>query len=170
MVREATCSICLEGFRYPKGILPCQHEFCYECLMEWAEHKNQCPLGRETFTEIRKVHDNGHDEVIQAPTPASEEDMQWQWAEDAAMDYDDYLASIECVGCQSGDDEDILMLCDACNMAYHTYCLDDPLDAVPDGDWYCDSCSNIIDHGHQSSPPVDAPMPLEENGANISVK
>lgn len=32
-------------------------------------------------------------------------------------------------------------MCDGCDSMYHIKCLYPPLDNVPDGDWFCDSCS-----------------------------
>lgn len=28
------------------------------------------------------------------------------------------------------------LLCDECNLAYHIYCLNPPLDKVPEEEWY----------------------------------
>lgn len=33
-----------------------------------------------------------------------------------------------------------LLLCDGCDHGYHIYCLEPPLKAVPERDWYCDRC------------------------------
>ena len=33
-----------------------------------------------------------------------------------------------------------MLLCDKCNKGYHIYCLPVPLSAIPDGDWFCDTC------------------------------
>jgi hypothetical protein len=33
-----------------------------------------------------------------------------------------------------------MLLCDDCDAGWHTFCLDPPLAAVPDEDWYCPSC------------------------------
>lgn len=33
-----------------------------------------------------------------------------------------------------------MLLCDSCNGGHHLFCLDTPLDCVPEGDWYCDAC------------------------------
>ncbi|KAL0200154.1 hypothetical protein M9458_003341, partial [Cirrhinus mrigala] len=30
-----------------------------------------------------------------------------------------------------------LLLCDDCDISYHTYCLDPPLQNVPNGSWKC---------------------------------
>jgi hypothetical protein len=42
--------------------------------------------------------------------------------------------------CNMPDDEHVMMLCDACGSAYHTYCLTPPLEKVPAGEWVCPSC------------------------------
>ena len=49
-----------------------------------------------------------------------------------------------CVACGSGDDPEgnDILLCDTrgCMQAWHMKCLREPLDAVPDGNWYCPEC------------------------------
>ena len=42
-----------------------------------------------------------------------------------------------CEGCGQPHDEGRLLLCDECDISYHTYCLDPPLDHVPKGTWKC---------------------------------
>ena len=34
-----------------------------------------------------------------------------------------------------------MVLCDACNEAYHLKCLNPPLAKIPKGNWYCPDCS-----------------------------
>ena len=48
------CSICTEVFTDPR-VLPCQHTFCLQCLMDYGRHRRPgnrmpCPLCREEFT------------------------------------------------------------------------------------------------------------------------
>lgn len=43
-----------------------------------------------------------------------------------------------CRVCRDGGE---LLCCDACPLAYHTYCLNPPLEIVPDGEWRCPRCS-----------------------------
>lgn len=39
------CVICLCGFRGTKGItLPCGHAFHTECIMQWWEYNQHCPI------------------------------------------------------------------------------------------------------------------------------
>lgn len=59
-----------------------------------------------------------------------------------AVDEDnDYVgASITCNVCKSGLASDQLLMCDGCDELFHLSCLDPPLDAIPEGEWLCDSC------------------------------
>ncbi|GJQ76114.1 hypothetical protein Trydic_g14932, partial [Trypoxylus dichotomus] len=47
-----------------------------------------------------------------------------------------------CQFCNSGDNEDKLLLCDSCDKGYHTYCFKPKMENIPDGDWYCHECMN----------------------------
>ena len=53
-------------------------------------------------------------------------------------EYDD-AESPPCPRCGKDDNEDVLILCDGCDMGYHTYCVD--LESVPAGHWFCDDCT-----------------------------
>ena len=33
-----------------------------------------------------------------------------------------------------------ILLCDGCDKMFHQHCLDPPLDLVPEGDWFCETC------------------------------
>lgn len=47
---------------------------------------------------------------------------------------------VECIVCEvcgKASDPSRLLLCDDCDISYHTYCLDPPLQTVPKGGWKC---------------------------------
>ncbi|KAG8041194.1 hypothetical protein G9C98_002182, partial [Cotesia typhae] len=46
-----------------------------------------------------------------------------------------------CEKCGLRDREDKLILCDDCDISYHTDCLDPPMENVPYGTWKCKSCA-----------------------------
>ncbi|KAL3802997.1 hypothetical protein HJC23_008981 [Cyclotella cryptica] len=48
-----------------------------------------------------------------------------------------------CRVCRRDEDHANLLLCEACNDEYHTYCLKPPLQSVPDDDWFCDKCKQL---------------------------
>ena len=50
------------------------------------------------------------------------------------------IESINCLVCERGDDEAMMLLCDGCDDSYHTYCLFPPLKEIPKGDWRCPLC------------------------------
>jgi hypothetical protein len=47
-----SCSICMENYKPGTRIkrLPCKHEFHPECITQWLETNNSCPICRTTFT------------------------------------------------------------------------------------------------------------------------
>uniref|UniRef100_A0A8C9S0N5 E3 ubiquitin-protein ligase UHRF n=1 Tax=Scleropages formosus TaxID=113540 RepID=A0A8C9S0N5_SCLFO len=50
-----------------------------------------------------------------------------------------------CHVCGVKQDPDKQLLCDECDMAFHTYCLNPPLTTIPeDEDWYCPDCRNDV--------------------------
>ncbi|KAF9113649.1 hypothetical protein BGX27_001124 [Mortierella sp. AM989] len=45
-----------------------------------------------------------------------------------------------CEVCQAECDLDKMLICDGCELGYHTYCLTPPLQQIPKTDWYCAKC------------------------------
>lgn len=46
-----------------------------------------------------------------------------------------------------------MLLCDGCDKGYHTYCVDPPIEEVPEGDWFCPECvKNNKDKGEAGTP------------------
>ncbi|KAL7288976.1 hypothetical protein TKK_0016934 [Trichogramma kaykai] len=74
--------------------------------------------------------------------PELEETPEGKWScphcenEGAADDDDEHMEF--CRVCKDGGE---LLCCDSCTSAYHTHCLNPPLDDIPDGDWKCPRCS-----------------------------
>ncbi|CAC19756.1 histone demethylase (H3-trimethyl-K4 specific), Lid2 complex subunit Lid2 [Schizosaccharomyces pombe] len=53
----------------------------------------------------------------------------------------------QCEYCGLDKNPETILLCDGCEAAYHTSCLDPPLTSIPKEDWYCDACKfNISDY------------------------
>ncbi|XP_050296174.1 E3 ubiquitin-protein ligase UHRF1-like isoform X2 [Anthonomus grandis grandis] len=61
--------------------------------------------------------------------------------------------SCGCHECGGKENWDKIILCDECDMGYHTDCLDPPMDDIPEDDWYCPSCktddSQIVKAGEK---------------------
>jgi hypothetical protein len=45
-----------------------------------------------------------------------------------------------CEVCHKECDLDRMLICDGCELGYHTYCLSPPLQHIPKTDWYCSKC------------------------------
>ncbi|KAI8830665.1 chromatin remodelling complex Rsc7/Swp82 subunit-domain-containing protein, partial [Chytriomyces cf. hyalinus JEL632] len=63
---------------------------------------------------------------------------------------------------KAGEDETLMVLCDACDKGYHTYCLNPKMDKAPSGSWHCPGCriciscnnsATTMDWRHVSVPP-----------------
>ncbi|XP_062535257.1 bromodomain adjacent to zinc finger domain protein 2B-like isoform X2 [Armigeres subalbatus] len=61
---------------------------------------------------------------------------------ESCVAWDKSIMKANCQFCQSGEQEDKLLLCDGCDRGYHTYCFKPRMDKIPDGDWYCFECKN----------------------------
>lgn len=110
------CEVCQQGGE----IILCDtcprayHLVCLEPELEEApEGKWSCP-----HCEGQGIQDQENDESMEQST------------NDHHMEF--------CRVCKDGGE---LLCCDACPLAYHTYCLNPPLEVVPDGEWRCPRCS-----------------------------
>ena len=188
-------------------IKPCGHVLHDECLREWSQKANSCPICRHTFnlvevldrvggktlvSRIRSLLFSGlsanyfwsafqcFDSVAATSRPSnpptgaaifacgSSADLLsiWEpmlthlppgtvlseylvedkkqvaefdpnaWIED---NLEDEEQATPCPICGAADNEDVLLLCDACDAPYHTYCINP--DRVPRGHWFCMECA-----------------------------
>ncbi|KAJ6446442.1 PHD and RING finger domain-containingprotein [Purpureocillium lavendulum] len=122
----------------------CEHIIHDSCIRSWAQKTNTCPICREPFHTVRVY--NGADGTaistydVQDKKQVAEFDVQQWLAQNPEPDEDE--ASNPCPICNSAEREDILLLCDSCDAAYHTHCIG--LDYIPEGDWYCMECAHLF--------------------------
>ena len=45
---SGTCIICFNSYKKPTKIF-CGHIFCHECIKDWSEKSNKCPICRQSF-------------------------------------------------------------------------------------------------------------------------
>ncbi|KAM3504778.1 hypothetical protein MY10362_003338 [Beauveria mimosiformis] len=137
----------------------CEHIIHDACIRSWAQKTNTCPICRTPFHSVRVY--NGVDGTavstydVQDKKQVAEFDVQ-QWLGDNAEEEEE--ATNPCPVCNSAEREDILLLCDSCDAAYHTHCIG--LDHIPDGDWYCIECAHLFEltEDSQNAPDPEAPQ------------
>ncbi|KAF0718789.1 Aste57867_1485 [Aphanomyces stellatus] len=49
-----------------------------------------------------------------------------------------------CELCNINENDELSLICDACEKVYHTYCLNPPLPGIPSGEWVCPLCVKTI--------------------------
>ncbi|RDA92952.1 hypothetical protein CP533_5536 [Ophiocordyceps camponoti-saundersi (nom. inval.)] len=132
----------------------CEHIIHDACIRSWAQKTNTCPICRNPFHCVRVY--NGVDGTVlstyevQDRKQVAEFDVQ-QWL--SQNPDDDEGPSNPCPICNSAEREDILLLCDSCDAAYHTHCIG--LDYVPQGDWYCMECSHLLELTDEPQSPTE---------------
>ncbi|XP_061699307.1 bromodomain adjacent to zinc finger domain protein 2A isoform X3 [Syngnathoides biaculeatus] len=57
-----------------------------------------------------------------------------------AIAWERSVTKVTCQICRKGDNDDSLLLCDACDRGCHMYCLKPKITQVPEGDWFCPTC------------------------------
>lgn len=67
----------------------------------------------------------------------------------------DQYAEVQCTVCHSTSDECLLLLCDLCDSASHTYCVGLG-GTVPEGDWFCPDCTVLRDEHARDDKDLDA--------------
>ena len=53
-----TCAICMETMSEDYCILKCEHMFCVNCIANYCQTNNKCPLCRESFCDIINKRNN----------------------------------------------------------------------------------------------------------------
>ncbi len=88
------------------------------------EDAHLIPLSQQCLSK-RPIHQNGWDPV-------------------GARDYlafDPFDQTI-CEMCKNGDKDHSILICDECNLGYHTFCLRPVVSTIPTTEWICPSCSS----------------------------
>lgn len=127
------CYICLSSFeKQTVGSLDgCSHFFCFECIYQWSQTANTCPVDRISFTYIHQRRCPGGDiqKKIKVTTRRKDDETEEDWR-----------SVVLCEECGRSGRRDRLLVCRHCDSGYHMECLTPPLNSVPEGDWMCPEC------------------------------
>jgi len=141
--RVSGCAVCLEPIiiRAELSVTTCSHACHARCIRTWLDVSNTCPECRTRLDshEGRVLKDKDLPVVGAAFMDADE--LVWVDEEEEFL-FEETTCSI----CRGQDAEDLLLLCDACDMGWHTFCLDPPLATIPSGEWFCPNCTARDDH------------------------
>ncbi|CAH1422373.1 unnamed protein product [Lactuca virosa] len=135
-----TCGVCLleEGMSRRGFIDSCDHYFCFVCIMEWAKVESRCPICKRRFSTIRRPQDGVFlsERIVNVPV----RDQVYYHNGNATLTPSDPYSQVKCSICSLSSDDHLLLLCDLCDSASHSYCVG--LGAtVPEGDWFCQDCN-----------------------------
>ncbi|XP_026222865.1 PHD and RING finger domain-containing protein 1-like isoform X2 [Anabas testudineus] len=138
------CYICLGPFdkQTVASLESCQHVFCLECILQWSQASNTCPVDRISFSVIHQRRCPGGDveKKIKVSPPKKN-------ADDGEEETDD---AVVCEQCGRSDGRHQLLLCVHCDSGYHMDCLTPSLNTGPEGDWICPDCVSSPHHSDVS--------------------
>lgn len=137
------CYICLSFFREQTvaSLDNCPHVFCLECILQWSQTANTCPVDRISFTFI---HPGGNiQKKIKVRTHKKDDDEEEEEEEERS-------SAVICEECGRSDRRHRLLVCIHCDSGYHIDCLTPSLNTGPEGDWICPDCA-VTPHHTESS-------------------
>ncbi|KAK3495178.1 uncharacterized protein B0T23DRAFT_395213 [Neurospora hispaniola] len=145
----------------------CGHALHDSCLRLWTDKANSCPICRQQFHLVH-VYDKIGGKLLSSyhvedKKQVAEFDPQ-QWLDENPEPEED--VSLPCPVCNRSDNEEVLLLCDGCDVPYHTYCIG--LERVPPSHWFCMECADVLgeDINAQDGMPQDfAPAPRTRRGS-----
>jgi len=106
----------------------CAREYCKEC----GQDQHETFGGKEGEPVDECEHCTGKDEGGE----------QYHSSDDSAGE--ESSGEGGCEICQKSKDEEKMLLCDYCDLAFHMYCLKPPITTIPEDDWYCDDCKTTL--------------------------
>lgn len=136
------CSVCLRPFdKQPVGSPEsCQHLFCLECILQWSQTANTCPVDRISFAFIHQRRRPGGDVQQKIKVKTQRKDAA---ADDDEEDNEGSNAVI-CEACGRSDRTHRLLVCSQCESGYHVDCLTAAaVNTGPDADWVCPECAAV---------------------------
>ena len=149
-IAVSKCGICLSAIAddcatlvsmESSGPAQCQHCYHVDCIAQWAQVENTCPLCKMSFAQIaRRDMKTGFVLSHQLVTPQKQQD-----GNDTEQPSDDEVElDTSCMVCgeehlQDNGDANLLICDGGCGRICHCFCAG--FVAVPSGDWLCDYCA-----------------------------
>ncbi|XP_073325768.1 PHD and RING finger domain-containing protein 1-like [Pagrus major] len=134
------CYICLSPFEKQAvaSVENCQHVFCLECILQWSQTANTCPVDRISFAFIHQRRCPGGDIQKKIKVKTQKKD-----ADDDEEEEEEGSNAAICEECGRSDRRHRLLVCIRCDSGHHMDCLTPPLNTGPESDWICPECAVI---------------------------
>ena len=133
---DVECAICMNRITDLANPDGCNHDFCKNCLLYWAEKSTQCPICKSNFSKIY-IYYKGKKTEIKFNTK-----KYMPYISDNNFDISsDNFDDIPCYVCNRITDAKNMLICDKCDQKFcHYYC--DGLKRLPkkNDKWYCADC------------------------------
>ncbi|KAM6982009.1 PHD and RING finger domain-containing protein 1-like [Tautogolabrus adspersus] len=133
MAESDKCYICLSPIEKQEvvSLQSCQHVFCLECILQWSQTANTCPVDRISFGFIHQRRCPGGDilKKIKVRTQKNVDDEEEEGS-----------SAVICERCGRSDRRHRLLVCTHCDSGYHMDCMT-PLTTGPEDDWICPECA-----------------------------
>jgi len=127
------------GKRYSFSTLK-KCRYCHELFAAqgFSRHEEACRIATQSKSIHESDSDDDDDSARNTLSESDEDEVQGDKNErhDDGTDNEDSVRS-GCQICGFDDDHANLLLCEGCDTELHTYCLDPPLEKVPQGEWFC---------------------------------
>ncbi|KAI8296532.1 PHD and RING finger domain-containing protein [Colletotrichum sp. SAR 10_98] len=125
-------------------LVGCNHVVHDRCIRSWAKNSNTCPICRTPFNEVSLSSELNGPSVDSYAVQDKKQEQEFdihRWLEENPEGREESEPAVVCPVCESSDHEDVLLLCDGCNAAYHTHCIGLP--EVPESEyWFCFECND----------------------------
>jgi PHD-finger len=76
-------------------------------------------------------------------------------------------AGKRCRYCGESSGAALMLICDICGNAWHTFCLDPPMEELPEGLWFCPNCTQRLEAQARKRPRLEAAETIEGWGTKM---
>lgn len=142
------CAICIDTINIKKGVLDCDHKYCFECIENWTKETNKCPICKINSKLLRTFEGN----KFISSNFLNDQDFQF---ENPREPIDEIIENADpfCYVCNTSENANFMLICDKCDTkCCHINCLDPPMRFIPEDEWYCDYC--VRDHNLRYNNPI----------------
>ena len=143
------CVICFEEKNAIRGVLDCDHSYCYCCIKKWISKAATCPICKIHPRLIRKFKFNRYiksefTKTWNNPLFNVPNQLRSHWVVHE-MESENEDVDFSCLKCGQEGDISSMVQCFRCHIrACHMDCLSQNPREVPDYSWLCEYCISCL--------------------------